>query len=184
MKKLVLAAFALMIFASLSFSQWPAAPNGVLITKDVDHDNTGTLTGTGTFKLDVAIPLTLTTINGSVDLGSFVQSATPYTLSSDLLKWKVEADKRYTFYIKIYQKEQNETDGNKIETAWEWNDGTPSSGPLVNPDWLNGRSLSCYNHDGWCEITCQVTKVYANKPTTAVGGPEVFEQKIEVAYKF
>ncbi|HQJ75580.1 MAG TPA: hypothetical protein PKW14_08370 [Bacteroidota bacterium] len=183
MKKLLLTLIAMFVVTSLSFSQnWPANNNGVLITKDVTASNQGILSATGTFKLDVAIPLSIETMVGNVDLGAFVQSTTPYTINSDELKWKITADNRYNFYMRIHQKEQNTTNGNKIEMQWRWDDGTPSSG-VIDPTWLN-QTLKCSDHDGWCYIFCKVIKVYANVPTTAASGPESFEQKIEVAYLF
>ena len=117
MKKLVLVVLALVLFASMMFAQQQV---GKRIA--TGYNNQGMLTGaTGTFTLGVIRPMTISQSMAGGDLGVFVQSTTPYTLTpgnAPAIVWDMTTEPGYEFFMKLTTTES--AGGNKIKLGYDY----------------------------------------------------------------
>jgi hypothetical protein len=116
MKKLVLAVFALVLFASMMFAQ---RTGDRIVT---GFNNQGMLTGaTGTFTLGVIKPMTISQSMSGGNLGVFVQSTTPYTLTpgnAPAIVWDMTTEPGYEFFMRLTTTETDK--GNNIKLGYDY----------------------------------------------------------------
>lgn len=123
MKKLVLALFAVVLVSAMMFGQ---GTNRIL----PGFNNQGKLIGeTGQFTLNVIQPMTIALTKSGGNLGTFVESTTPYALTvgeEPAIVWEMTAENGYEFYM--YLQTTKENNGNKIKLGYDYYQSTTAGG--------------------------------------------------------